>query len=300
MEALKINLFFKTPFINNKIKIMSKKLILVGSMSALALLISVPCLAATATSTYNRANHTRISARANMAPTVTGSATGISGNTIYLTGTNGTNYTIDATSAKIRKAGAIIVVSSILSGDSLSVRGTLSGTNVVATSIMDGVSAAGANGQAWSANRANFSAGTITVLNNPSFTMQTSTTTITVNTNSSTTFKNANAAASFANLAVGQRVYVNGANSSNYIAAATSVNVMAVKNATNTVKPVVKKMVKSNVKTVVKPLVKKTATQPIVKKVVKMEAKVAAKVKTAAKTVKNAVVKIVKKVIKKK
>jgi len=230
-----------------------------------------------------------------MTPTVSGSVTGVSGNIIYLTGTSGTNYTVDATSAKIRKAGATIVVSSILSGDSLSVRGTLTGTNVVATSIMDGVLAAGANGQAWSANRANFSAGTITALNNPSFTMQTGTTTVTVNTNSSTIFKNANTAASFANLAIGQRVYVNGAkDNSNYIAVATSVNLVEAKNTANanTVKPVIKKTVRSNVKTL--------TVKPIVKKVVKIEVKNASKAKTTNKTVKNMAVKIVKKIIKKK
>jgi hypothetical protein len=272
-------------------KIISKNLILVGSMSALALLISVPCLAASATSTYSR-NRTGIFARTNMAPTVSGSVTGISGNIIYLTGTNGTNYTVDATSAKLRKAGTTIAISGILGGDSLSVRGTLTGTNVVATSIMDGVSTAGANGQAWSANRANFSGGTITALNNPSFTMQTGTTTVTVNTNSSTIFKNADAAASFANLAVGQRVYVNGVkDSSNYIAAASSVNVIVAKNTADIVNPVVKKTVKSNVKTIVK---------PVVKKVVKTKAKIVTKAKTTNKTVKKSAVKIVKKIIKKK
>jgi len=281
---------------------MSKKLILVGSISALALLISLPCLAASATSSYNRVNHRGLSARANLAPTVSGSATGVNGNIIYLTGTNGTSYTIDATSASIRKAGTTIAVSSILSGDSLSVRGTLTGNNVVATSIMDGVASEGSNGQAWSANRANFSAGTITTLNNPSFTMQTSTTTVTVNTNSSTIFKNANAVASFANLAVGQRVYVNGAkDSSNYIANATSVNVMAVRNTvntanpalrntTNTLNPVLRNTVKSNARTSVKATVRKTSSQPIIKKVVK----------TITKPVKRAVVKVVKKIINKK
>ncbi len=73
---------------------------------------------------------------------VGGTVTQVSGNTITLTGKNGTTYTIDATGATITKVTAesktTINVSQIAPGDTLMVMGTVSGNNVTAKTIIDG------------------------------------------------------------------------------------------------------------------------------------------------------------------
>ena len=53
----------------------------------------------------------------------------------------GTVYTVDATNAKIYKGGATttVSVSAIATGDKVMVQGTISGTNIAATVIRDGV-----------------------------------------------------------------------------------------------------------------------------------------------------------------
>ncbi len=80
-------------------------------------------------------------------PAAIGVVAAVSGNSITLTGKDGTIYTIDATSAKITKfiAGAktAITPSAIANGDTLVVLGTTSGNAIAATQIMDGSPAAG-------------------------------------------------------------------------------------------------------------------------------------------------------------
>ena len=80
---------------------------------------------------------------------VRGTVSAINGNTITLTAvsmkdTTTSTYTIDATNAKIEKfvsgsAPTSITVSNIASGDTIMVFGTLSGTTLTASTIMDGV-----------------------------------------------------------------------------------------------------------------------------------------------------------------
>jgi Domain of unknown function (DUF5666) len=77
------------------------------------------------------------------APAATGTVASISGSSITVTGANGTTYTVDATGATISKfatnALTTIQVSDIQTGDTLTVFGTASGSNVTATRIIDGV-----------------------------------------------------------------------------------------------------------------------------------------------------------------
>ncbi len=77
---------------------------------------------------------------AKQSPTATGTISGISGNIITLTkGT--TTYTVDATNAAImitKPAGTSLANSGIIVGDSITVSGTTTGTNIVATKITDG------------------------------------------------------------------------------------------------------------------------------------------------------------------
>lgn len=67
-----------------------------------------------------------------------GTVSAVSGSTITLTGTDGKSYTVDATSAQINKILSI-KVSDVQVGDILNVHGDVSGTNVTAKHIMDGV-----------------------------------------------------------------------------------------------------------------------------------------------------------------
>ncbi|HEV3245493.1 MAG TPA: DUF5666 domain-containing protein [Candidatus Paceibacterota bacterium] len=87
-----------------------------------------------------------------MMPGVFGTVSSVNGDTIVLqskafgrsaSSTSPTTYTIDATNATVFKNGATSTVSSIASGDTLMVQGTVSGTNVTATRINDGVPAQG-------------------------------------------------------------------------------------------------------------------------------------------------------------
>jgi hypothetical protein len=76
---------------------------------------------------------------------VSGTVSGVSGNTITVNGRQGfgsttatVSYTINATNATFRKNNATSTVSSIVVGDTIFAQGTVTGTNVVATSITDG------------------------------------------------------------------------------------------------------------------------------------------------------------------
>jgi hypothetical protein len=74
---------------------------------------------------------------------VMGTVASVSGTTITVTGKNGTTYTVDASSAKFLKSvsGAkptVATISNIAVGDTVRVNGTVSGTSVVAKSVMDG------------------------------------------------------------------------------------------------------------------------------------------------------------------
>ena len=77
-------------------------------------------------------------------PGVSGTVASASGNTLTVTskkdpkGSAGTTYTVDATNATVTKNGANSSVSNVAIGDTIMVQGTISGTNVTATTIRDG------------------------------------------------------------------------------------------------------------------------------------------------------------------
>ena len=88
-----------------------------------------------------------------MKPGVFGTVSAINGKIITITGNQGfgatatsVTYTIDATSATITKANAAGTIASIAIGDSIAVQGTVTGTNVAATSIRDGIMMRGGRG----------------------------------------------------------------------------------------------------------------------------------------------------------
>ena len=76
-------------------------------------------------------------------PGVMGIASSVTGATIMVAGKDGTNYTVDASGATFRKGGvagtATATIADIKAGDTVKIRGTVSGTAVTATDAMDGV-----------------------------------------------------------------------------------------------------------------------------------------------------------------
>lgn len=79
------------------------------------------------------------------APGVFGTVTAINGTTLIVQSKNfgsnetTTTYTVDASKAVVTKSGSSSSVSSIAVGDNIMIVGTVSGTNVTATSIRDGL-----------------------------------------------------------------------------------------------------------------------------------------------------------------
>ena len=91
--------------------------------------------------------------RGTMGPVVFGTVASVSGNIITVTSTHGTGtnvttttYTIDATNAKITKNNVAGAISDVVAGDTVMARGTLTGTNLVATTVRDGQVGKGARG----------------------------------------------------------------------------------------------------------------------------------------------------------
>ena len=88
-----------------------------------------------------------------MAPGIFGTVSAVSGTSLTVTGKQGfgptsatTTYTVDASNSTVRKDNATSTVSSIAVGDTVMVRGTVSGTSITATSIFDGVMMRGGQG----------------------------------------------------------------------------------------------------------------------------------------------------------
>ena len=68
-----------------------------------------------------------------------GTVTSVNGSTIAITTKDNTAYSVDASTAKILKnRNTIVPVSGVLVGDTVMVQGTVTGTNIAATTIFDG------------------------------------------------------------------------------------------------------------------------------------------------------------------
>ncbi len=80
-------------------------------------------------------------------PVLAGTVSSVSGSTITLTNSGNVTYAIDATNAKIQvKGNSSATVSNVSTGDKVIVQGTVNGTSVTATSVMDQGSASASNG----------------------------------------------------------------------------------------------------------------------------------------------------------
>lgn len=153
-----------------------------------------------------------------------GTVSAISGTTITVTAKQGPNatttatYTVDATNAKITKNNAAGTISSISVGDTISVQGTISGTNVTATVINDGVMAN--RGQGIFGTVATVSGNTLTVTGKQGFGQNTDSTTFTVDASNAKITKD-NAAGTIASILVGDTVSVQGTISGTNVVATT-------------------------------------------------------------------------------
>lgn len=75
-------------------------------------------------------------------PVVAGSVTAISGSTLTITNKSNVTYTVDATNATIDKGNAKSTLASVAVGDNVVVQGTVNGTSVTASSVIDSGTAA--------------------------------------------------------------------------------------------------------------------------------------------------------------
>ena len=159
-------------------------------------------------------------------PGVFGTVSAISGNTLTVDskgfGPNATatTYTVDATNATVTKDGAASSLSNVAANDMVSVQGTVSGTNVTATAVRDGMMGRGMGmkvGQHASStapviqgNGQPVIGGNVTAVNGSILTVTNkSNVTYTVDATTATVEKG-NAVSSVSNVAVGDNVVVQG------------------------------------------------------------------------------------------
>ncbi len=72
-------------------------------------------------------------------PVIAGTVSSVSSSSITITNTGNVTYTVDVTNAKIVKGNATTTVSGIVAGDHVIVQGTVNGTSVAATTVIDQV-----------------------------------------------------------------------------------------------------------------------------------------------------------------
>jgi hypothetical protein len=180
-----------------------------------------------------------------MRPGVSGTVTAVSGDTITINGRQGfgsttptVSYTIDATNATVRKGNATTTVSSIAIGDMIAVQGTVTGTNVAATTIFDGVTgrmglngSLGKNGQGHATSTSPFVgngqpvvAGTVSAVNSTTLTVTTaSNVTYNVDASNAKILQGQNTI-TLSSIAVGNKILVQGTVNGTSIVASTVID----------------------------------------------------------------------------
>lgn len=118
-----------------------RQVIILVAVAAISLL-SVSSVAAATTPTGKALiGHTWGKFSRGKGPMVSGSITAINGSYLTISGRNNTIYTVDITNAKILKgfgsSTSTLALTDIKVGDAVGVIGTLSGTNITATSLLD-------------------------------------------------------------------------------------------------------------------------------------------------------------------
>ncbi|MDB5224505.1 MAG: hypothetical protein JWO43_127 [Candidatus Adlerbacteria bacterium] len=150
------------------------------------------------------------------APGVMGKVTAVTGNTLTVTDQrSGTSYTVDASAATIKKGGAAGVapttatVADIAVGDMVRAQGTVSGTTVTATEVMDGLMMGGGKGGFGGEHRGPGVMGTISAISGNTVTVtKTDGTTYTVDASAATVSKTVTASVS--DLKVGDTIGAQG------------------------------------------------------------------------------------------
>ena len=184
-----------------------------------------------------------------MRPGVAGTVTAISGNNITITSHQGfssttasVTYTVDATNATVKKANATSTISAIAVGDNIFAEGTVTGTNVVATNIIDGLMNRGSRGTGnvdmmnkdTSGAHASTSpvigngqpviAGTVSAINGTSLTISTvSNVTYTVDASNAKVLEGPNTVA-FSSVVVGNKVLIQGVVNGTSVTASTVID----------------------------------------------------------------------------
>ena len=85
----------------------------------------------------NRPNNAVLQIQGNGQPVVGGAVTVINGASLTITNKSNVNYTVDATNATITKNGTASSLSNISVGDNIIVQGTVNGSSITASSIID-------------------------------------------------------------------------------------------------------------------------------------------------------------------
>lgn len=75
--------------------------------------------------------------KGNGEPVVAGTVSAVTGNSLSITTSSNTSYTIDATNATVKKDNATSSVSAIATNDYVVVQGTVNGSSVIASTILD-------------------------------------------------------------------------------------------------------------------------------------------------------------------
>ena len=160
-------------------------------------------------------------------PGIFGTVSSVSGNTLTVTSKRGmmnsnsatTTYTVDASSATVTKAGVASTVSAIAVGDTVSVQGTVNGTNVTAKTIRDGVNqpVVQGNGQPIVAGKVTAISGNIITITNQS------NVTYTIDATNATITKG-NEKSVISNVAVGDQVIAQGTINGNSVVASSVID----------------------------------------------------------------------------
>ncbi len=143
---------------------------------------------------------------------VSGKVTAVNGTTITLSGKDGATYTVNAANATISAENRTLAITDIKVGDTLKVKGTLTGSTIVATTIRDKSTAQ----RELETKLSNLRAGIVTAVNGSVVTITRfgTGTTSTVNTNASTTIKVKGGATSTSAITPGSAIVVVGSNAS--------------------------------------------------------------------------------------
>lgn len=192
-----------------------------------------------------------------MKPAVFGTVASVSGDTLTVTGRGGSGrerpsatstpsaapaavtYTVDATNATVFKDNATSSISAIAVGDTVMAEGTLTGTNLAATSVRDGVKEMRRGGDengapeggwasttpAFTGNGEPVTAGAVTAISGSTITITNkSNVTYTIDASSARIVSGQNSAATIANVAVGDSIMVQGTVSGTSVTATTVID----------------------------------------------------------------------------